>query len=540
MALYEEVRRKLEPLGDSRAWLQGLARLQLLVAVGVLALYCSVLHLLHDDKDGARLQQAIVLQHLSSGHVVRDTEVTREEVLLAVEEFLNSTYQGGVAVSWRKVLETPGLRQIRLQDTPCFIHNAPKESCEPVLVRRRDVNTTCSRCWTTHTENTHICATPDPEHDGDDGTCEQGCEHGFGYCGELGDTVLAKGYFFPEGGHGLHLTLDANHSYVPVLRRLRTLQWLDSTSRYVSLTLTTLAGEDTLARVRLHFLRFVTGEWTVTHDVSLGRYPNYFPALYSDKPLTAKGARCDKILHYFVRAPRDAAFRAKVQYLLLLPLVLLVALTVVETPYFWRVFTTARTPTWQDQAVLVINAAGLALHAGVVAVLFLARVGVVNMVCEAERNHAKFTWLEGLATALLLCLVLLWSAKLLCVRSGFFEPMTQCFRLARGGVAALLVVPFFLLPLLVFGAGVVVRSFADASSKDLRQAVVTVSWAVLGQARLLEAWPVLVVVRALALFVLLPLAVAMAATTISYTLVASVGAGGTQVGKEQGVVPAPL
>lgn len=521
---YREVRRKTEALGDPAAWLRALPKLQLLVTVGLLALYCSVLHLLHADMDGGHLQQAIVLQHLSAGSVGKDKEVTRGGVLIAVEEFLNSTYLEGVALSWRRVLETPGLRQIRVSETPCFIRNAPKESCDPVLLRRSDVNTTCCRCWSTFTSITHICTTPDPENDGDDGTCDQGCEHGFGYCGELGDTVLVKGYFFPEGGHGLHLTLDANRSYLPVLRRLRDQQWLGPSSRYVSLSLTTLAGVDTLARVRLHFLRFVTGEWTVTYDVSLGRYPNYFPALYNDKPLTKRTATCDKILHYFVRGPRDAAFRSKIQYLLLLPLVLLVTLTVVETPYFWRVFGKWGAPTCRDQVVLAANAAGLALHAGVVAVLFLTRVGVVNMICQPERNHGKFKWMQSLATALLLCLVLLWFAKLFCIRSG----LTLSFRLGRGDVAALLVVPFILLPLLVFAAGVVVQGFADISSKDLRQAVVTVSWAALGQAQLEEAWPVLALVRGAVLFVLLPLAVAMAGATISYTLEVSAGPGGEQ------------
>lgn len=540
MDLYHEVRRKAESLGDRAVWLQALPKLQSLVTIGMLALYSSVLHLLHDDMDGGHLRQAIVLQHLSSGSVAKDKSVTREGVLEAVEDFLNSTYREGVALSWKRVLETPGLRQIRVKEKSCFISNAPKESCDPVLVGRHDVNTTCGRCWSTFTGITHICATPDPEHDGDDGTCDQGCEHGFGYCGELGDTVMVKGYFFPEGGHGLQLTLDAKLSYLPVLKRLHDQQWLASTSRYVSLSLTTLAAVDVMARVRLHFLKFVTGEWTVTYDVSLGRYPNYFPSLYNDRPLTKRTARCDKILHYFVRGPRDAAFRSRVQYLLLLPLVLLVTLTVVETPYFWRVFTKRGAPTWQEQVVLVINVAGLALHAGVIAVLFLMRVGVINMICQPERNHGKFKWMHGLTTGLLLCLVLLWFAKLFCIRAGLFEPLTQCFRLARGGVAALLVVPLFLLPLLVFGAGVVVRGFADTSSKDLRQAVVTVSWAILGQARLEEAWPVLVLVRGVALFVLLPLAVAMAGASMAYTLKSSTAPDAEKGGPEEHVVVAPL
>lgn len=541
MEPYLEVRRKVEALGDLATWHAALQKLQWVATVGMLGLYCSVLGLLHAHTDGCHLQQAIVLRHLSGGSVGKDKEVTREGVLVAVEEFLNSTYLEDVALSWRKVLETPGLRQIRVKETPCFISNAPKESCDPVLVGRRDINTTCFRCWSTFTGITHICTTPDPEDDGDDGTCDQGCEHGFGYCGELGDTVLVGGYFFPEGGHGLHLTLDANRSHLAVLRRLRDQQWLGPSSRYVSLSLTTLAGVDTLARVRLHFLRFVTGEWTVTYDVSLGRYPNYFPGLYNDKPLTKTTAsRCDKILHYFVRGPRDAALRSTVQYLLLLPLALLVTLTLVETPYFWRVFGKGGTPTWRDQVVLVGNAAGLALHAGVVAVLFLTRVGVISMICRPERNHGKFKWMQTLAMALLLCLVLLWYAKLFFIRTGLSESLTQSLRLSRGGVWALLVVPFILLPVITFSAGVVVQGFADTSSKDLRQAVVTVSWAALGQAQLEEAWPVLALVRGAALLVLLPLAVAMAGTAMSCTLEAGSGSGGERGDPEDYIVAAPL
>lgn len=538
--MFDQIRGKVESLGDPSMWMWGLLRLQWLVTVGMLALYCSILHLIHADKDNAHLHQAIVLHHLSTGNLTKDKEVTQEGVMLAVEEFLNSTYRKDVALSWRGVLETPALRQIMVKETPCFIGNAPKESCDPILVRRHDVNTTCSRCWTTYTENTHICPVAEPGKDGDDGTCDQGCEHGFGYCAQLGDTVLEKGYFFPEGGHGLQLTLDANQSYVHVLRRLRSLQWLASTSRYVSLSLTTLTDEDTLARVRLHFLRFVVGQWIFTFDLSLGRYPNYFPTLYNDKSRTNTTARCDNILKYFVRGPRDAAFRAKMQYLMLLPLLLLVTLTAVETPYFWWLFTKVHASTWQDQAVLVINVVGLVLHAGVVAVLFLTRVEVIKIICKPERNHGKFMWMNGLVTALLLCLVLLWLAKIFCIRSSFFEPLTQCFRLARGGVAAMLMVPFFLLPLLVFGVGVVVCSFADDSSKNLRQAVVTVSWAVLGQARLEEAWPVLAVVRGVALFMLLPLAVAMAGATMSYTLVSSAEADKQNGDTDEHIVIEPL
>ncbi|MPC39955.1 hypothetical protein E2C01_033508 [Portunus trituberculatus] len=488
--------------------------------MGVLGLYGAALHLLHDNQDRQHLNEAIVVTHLS-GNITQDRGVTGNQVLTLVEEFLDSTYRDNAALSWKSVLETPGLRQIIVKESPCFITTAPKESCERATLKNDDINTTCFRCWSTTSMHSHICAVPDPEDDGGEGTCTQGCEHGFGYCGELGGTVWVEGRLIGEGGHGLYMSLDASKTYKKVLRRLRDLQWLTPNSRYVSVFLTTLSSTDTLARVRLHFLKYFTGQWRLTYDITLGRFPNYFPNFFKDKPVFKERPTCDKVLHYFVRGPRDRDFRDDMQDILLALPAALLLLAAFESPYFWRLFITTRDLKWEDHAVLVLNLVGLALHAGLVAGLFVSRVAAINTICNIYKNYGELVWMEFLSTQLLLCLVVLWFVKLFCLQSVLFEPLTQCTRLARGGAAALLVVPFFLLPLIVLGGGVVAITFADGATYDLRQAVVTASWAALGQARLQEQWPVLMIVRCVALLVLLPLAVAMAGVTMSYSLVAA-------------------
>lgn len=518
--MYRELRHKLEPLADLGLWLKAAPRLQPLVTMGVLGLYGTVLHLIHDNQNRQHLHDAIVHTHFS-GNITQGQGVTGNQVLSLVEEFLDSTYRNNAALSWISVLEAPGLRQITVKEIPCYITTAPMESCEQAMLKNDDVNTTCFRCWSTTAMHSHICAVPDPEDDGGEGTCVQGCEHGFGYCGELGDTVWVEGHYISEGGHGLYMSLDASQSYKKVLQRLRDLQWLTPNSRYVSVFLTTLSGTDTVARVRLHFLKYFTGQWRLTYDITLGRFPNYFPDFFKDKPILKDRSTCDKILHYFVRGPRDRDFRDDMQDVLLALPAALLLLTAFESPYFWRLFFTTRDPKWEDHAVLVLNLVGLALHAGLIAGLFVSRVAVINTICNMYKNYGKLVWMEFLSTQLLLCLVLLWFMKLFCLQSVLFEPLTQFTRLARGGVMALLVVPFFLLPLIVLGGGVVALTFDDGATYNLRQAVVTTSWAALGQARLREQWPVLLIVRCVAMLVLFPLAVAMAGVTMSYSLVAA-------------------
>ena len=527
MNLYPELRLKLEPLADPLVWVRAVPKLQPLATITILSVYCSSLHLLHDNVDRRFLYNVTKVKHFPA-NVTKDVGILGDEVLTVVEEFLDSTYQEDAPLSWKSVLEGPGLRQITLKESECYITNAPKESCETVLVKKEVVNTTCTQCWNTTSMHSHICAEPDPE-DGGDGTCVQGCEHGFGFCAELGDDLKMKGHHIPEGGHGLYVTLDAKQTYKTVFKRLRDLQWMTQRSRYVSVFLTTLSNTDTLARVRLHFLKFLTGQWTITYDITLIRLPNYFPKFFHDKALLKKRPTCDKVLHYFVRGPRDRHFRHRIQLILLMLPALLLLLTAIESPYL----ITTRDPTWEDHVVLVINLAGLGLHVGLCVALFMARVMVINIVCEMYKNYGDLKWMESVCTHLTLCLVLLWFVKLFCMKSALFEPLTRCMRLARRGLAALLVVPCFLLPLIILCGAVVALKFAIATTADVRQAVVTMSWAALGQTRLEEEWAVVVSVHLVTILVLLPLAVAMAGATMSYNLVAEEKA----EGKAEGVEP---
>ncbi|XP_069161704.1 uncharacterized protein [Procambarus clarkii] len=481
----------------------------------ILASYCALVPLMDDTATRYLLHQGIESFHLI-GISTKSVVMEDKDVLNNVESVLDTLFTN-YSLYWGTILGIPTLRQIRAKHIKCKVNYAPDSSCQTAHITSDQVNKTCFGCWKTLLISPHNCSLSDTESNKSVETpCPMGkCESGFGYCNLLSAAAKVGYRVYPSGGHGLHMNMDRNNTWKITLTRLRALHWLDRHSLFVSFSMTALSNVH-ICRLQLHFIRIGNNSWTFFNETSVEKIQNYFPHLYKYKWSKNVTYTCDKIHRTIASWSVYHDEAQTTEYFLLVLPILTLLLVLVETPHC-GMLCKGRAATRLEHMLLVINVMCFVLHLALCITLHLAWLHVIKNVCDPFTFSQPIV-LPWVTRMLLLCLILLWWAKL------FFHPIllhraVSIVTEVRQGTCAVMWVLVYLLVVMVVVA-VTLRLVRHPATASFVDSFITVTQESIEQTWLKEAWPSIIVFRLLLLLLMFAMIVATV-WTVAYAPITS-------------------